>query len=49
MFPGLVSRALTVEVLSPGVSGNRDNALQVVSEVFIDADVQTQHLLLSAS
>ncbi|CAM6105831.1 unnamed protein product [Calypogeia fissa] len=30
MFPCLVSRALTVEVLSTGVNGNRDNALQVM-------------------
>jgi len=31
MFCGIVSRAATLEVLSTGVGGNYDGALQVVS------------------
>lgn len=31
MFAGIVSRAMTVEVLSTGVAGNYNGALQVVS------------------
>jgi len=39
VFSGIVSRAMTLEVLSTGVAGNYNGALQVVSN-FIEYSVQ---------
>lgn len=46
MFSGIVSRAMTLEVLSTGVAGNYNGALQVV-RIKIHAHTQTHRICKS--